>query len=242
MNFCSISNGKETSSENLAGMLALMLIDAERLQSHVFDLFHVEIWPLLQPNFVLSGVVDAKSSLNACLRRSFDAWKLTLGSIETAISMQLTNKLKESLELVAEVPRQYRWTRKEAPNQPSAYIQAAFQPLVQFLESEQNSQLDSKLKQKIVQNVFADVMEKYFGDIKQVMESVNKVSSSLIRLKKGANKATADAATTDDDKIRSQLILDVQEFQRQVQLLPVHVDNNFRKFKDLLKQPAGDDD
>lgn len=78
-------------------------------------------------------------------------------------------------------------------------------------------------------------MEKYFGDIKQVMESANKVSSSLIRLKKGANKAPADAATTDDDKIRSQLILDVQEFQRQVQLLPVHVDNNFRKFEDLLK-------
>lgn len=52
----------------------------------------------------------------------------------------------------------------------------------------------------------------------EVLTSVKKMEESLKRLKKvrGSEKASSTQGLSDDDKIRSQIIIDIEELGRQV--------------------------
>ena len=46
----------------------------------------------------------------------------------------LSERLSRALSVgVGEVPRQYRWTRKEAPTEPSVYLGTGLAPLEAFV-------------------------------------------------------------------------------------------------------------
>ena len=60
------------------------------------------------------------------------------------------------------------------------------------------------------------------------------VSSSLSRLKK-TNVKNETTVQSDDDKIRTQLLLDVKEFRSSIEALPVHLDPKLYCLDDVVE-------
>lgn len=61
---------------------------------------------------------------------------------------------------------------------------------------------------------------RYYSATSDVLMSVKKVEDSLKRLKKnrGTDKSAGSQGMTDDDKIRQQFIVDIENFEAQVAL------------------------
>lgn len=167
--------------------------------------------------------VDRMHIFDRCLTDTFHKLQIRADHlIYETLSDLLIQKVSSHLSAVGEIPRQYRWTRKEAPSQSSAYVSNGFQPIYDFIEVTKN-RLPNECVTKLLTNVFEKVVQSYASDIKSVVESVDKISSSLNKLKKSGKgmsssvgDATAVGGATDDEKIRMQLNLDVKEFSKLV--------------------------
>ena len=140
---------------------------------------------------------------------------------------------------VNDVPRKYRKTNRELPSKPSPYVAAMLDPLKTFVAKDIK---EESVEREIVTRVLTQICGVYLRHTTDVLTSVQKMEESLKRLKKarggggangsgGASAATsgAEAAVSDDDKIRLQLALDVKSFQSRL-------DSSFRFEAEKLEQ------
>lgn len=171
----------------------------------------------------VSSDADRLQVFIQCLTDTFHKLRLRVDHLvyETLRDV-LVQKVSSQMSTVGEIPRQYRWTRKEAPSQASKYVSNGLQALSEFLSSSIN-RLPEEYTTKLMSYVLEKVVQSYSADIKSVIDSVDKISSSLNKLKKGGKSFSSgitDAggigAATDDEKIRMQLSLDVKEFSKLV--------------------------
>ena len=95
---------------------------------------------------------------------------------------------------VKNIGREYRGTGRSTPTKPSQYVSMIFTPLQ-----------DYKITRDQITTIIKNVTVKYTN---QVVESINTnrgIEASLKRMRKVKREGE-----TDDDKIRSQLLLDVE--------------------------------
>lgn len=174
-------------------------------------------------------------------------------ALERLLMSRVVLDCEAHLKMVADIPRLYRRTNKEAsaaqfytmliavhshdfftvsslsiqvPNKPSAYVTNILKPLQVFLNNHKNTLLsdDSAVDRislwKI--NVLEKVTEQYLSVTSDVLMSVRKTEDSLKRLKKARDRSNVALSTgssntmSDDDKIRLQLFLDVDNYGHQV--------------------------
>jgi len=187
---------------------------------------------------------SSRRNLLQCLAETF---LFLRGSVDRAIAEALvpwlTSQVSSQLASVVEVPRQYRWTRKEAPTHPSPYLSTALEPVRRLLQtSSVKLSDDTAFINGILERVFSSVVNSYTENLKSVFESVEKISSSLSRLKtKGASTGARTSGTpenvgavTDEQKIRLQLRLDVEEFEKLVSGFSLPVICDLGEMKSLV--------
>eukprot|EP00854_Cymbomonas_tetramitiformis_P031007 gene31007-38883_t len=96
-----------------------------------------------------------------------------------------------------------------------------------FASGELATRLSEMDRRQLIEGVIDSVSNKYETMTSDLVSTVRKTESSLKRLKKGRKDsapgsketAAADAAVSDTDKICHQLLLDVQEYGRQLESL-----------------------
>lgn len=77
----------------------------------------------------------------------------------------------------------------------------------------------------LFRSVLRVVFDRYYSATADVLMSVKKVEDSLKRLKKnrGTEKTTGSQGMTDDDKIRQQFIVDIENYGAQVLYITVMI-------------------
>lgn len=136
--------------------------------------------------------------------------------VKKDITMLLTEiillKSSKIICSVIDIPKQYRWTKKQAPSSYSTYLQTSFL----FSDNFKNECLrfgwDLNEILEIVKNVTQKLVEIFCEQAELVLDSVEQTGSSLQRFKKKLQKeefSDTSESKTDEIKIRSQLLYDV---------------------------------
>ncbi|OWF56425.1 conserved oligomeric Golgi complex subunit 2-like isoform X2 [Mizuhopecten yessoensis] len=194
------------------GQILCLLSDVEKFSQQISSLFDETI----KPKITAAGFEDTdnlKGSIQECSASLMSKLPRYREFIVEEISCQCSINLKQ----VNDVPRLYRRTNREVPVKPSTYIGNAFKPVSLFVQEHGNI-LGEKQKQEIFQEIFTRLAEQYFSVTSDVLLSVKKMEDSLKRLKRvrGTDKGAGSQGLTDDDKIRQQIILDIDSYGQQI--------------------------
>ncbi|XP_022332171.2 conserved oligomeric Golgi complex subunit 2-like [Crassostrea virginica] len=194
------------------GQLLSLISDALKLASHVFQLFDNTI----KPRLVAVGFTDLED-VRECLLECGEEIKSKLPRFQAYLVEEITTQCSVHLKQVNDIPRLYRRTNKEVPSKQSGYVTSLMKPIKMFTE-EHSDILDENLKHQMFQRVFESLTESYYSATSDVLMSVKKVEDSLKRLKKnrGTDKSAGSQGMTDDDKIRQQFIVDIENFEAQL--------------------------
>ncbi|KAM9316008.1 conserved oligomeric Golgi complex subunit 2 [Gastrophryne carolinensis] len=177
----------------------------------------------------LTEVIETKLSLigfknmaviTGALEDVFISLSEPLSVINNRIAADLSESCQVYLKGALEVPRLYRRTNKGVPTKASAYIENSLKPLYQ-LQSEFGNVLKQATIKQWLKAALSDCINRYYEIVSDVLSSVKKMEESLKRLKQARKGAASSNSTnggiSDDNKIRLQLILDVEYFVNQVQ-------------------------
>jgi len=129
------------------------------------------------------------------------------------------------LKSVYDIPRLFRRTNREMPTKPSIYVTSTLKPLQAFLADHQEL-LPDPCQQQWIKATLINIADQYFIVTREVLTSVKKMEDSLKRLKKARDKQPLSSLVnatgiSDDDKIRLQLVLDVEYFGKQISSLGI---------------------
>ncbi|KRY27951.1 Conserved oligomeric Golgi complex subunit 2 [Trichinella spiralis] len=160
---------------------------------------------------------------------------------ETVLSNWLLKRMDGKLSTVVDIPRLYRWTRKSVPEAALSYVGDSFALVDRFCRifPPKNANDQKNMMQKTVEIALKQAISNYLKQAREVIDSVEKVSNSLIKLKRsGRSAAVGDepqlTTVSDDAKIKLQLRLDLEEAKRLLQALPVAVQVDTSVFDEIL--------
>jgi hypothetical protein len=134
----------------------------------------------------------------------------------------------EVLRQLKGITATYRMTNKAAPTRHSHFVPGVTQPLRAFLDAPRQACLGAEARDRVASAVAALVTQRYEELARELVTTVRKTESSLKRLKdrRGAGGApgaagapqpgAASSELSDTDKICRQLLLDAQEYGRQL--------------------------
>uniref|UniRef100_A0A0K0DFR6 Conserved oligomeric Golgi complex subunit 2 n=1 Tax=Angiostrongylus cantonensis TaxID=6313 RepID=A0A0K0DFR6_ANGCA len=121
--------------------------------------------------------------------------------IDEAVIKLVSASVSKEFDAVSDVPKQYRWTKKPSPLTHSAYISVAHKKLDVFTQelSKTSHPTAVQLSRLVLASSYRQLVEK----AEKVLDSVDATGSSLSRFKR---KGPVLDGTTDDDKIRTQVL------------------------------------
>ncbi|KAM7540050.1 hypothetical protein Aperf_G00000036271 [Anoplocephala perfoliata] len=172
--------------------------------------------------------------LTQCVEDSVERIRASLVAVKANICRAFEETMQSLTKQVQELPRLYRRTNREWPSSPSAFMPRIVRQLTDLAHSLQANILN-KLQVEASSTLHAQVAElfeqmvlqttnMYFTQASELMESVRKVEDSLRRLRVaravGGAQQVGGVGKTDDDKIRRQVHLDIQEYTSQALRLP----------------------
>ncbi|XP_033733941.1 conserved oligomeric Golgi complex subunit 2-like isoform X2 [Pecten maximus] len=194
------------------GQILCLLSDVEKFSQQISSLFDETIKPKVSATG-FENTDNLKDSIQECSSSLLNKLPRYRNFIVEEISCQCSIHLKQ----VNDVPRLYRRTNREVPVKPSTYIGSAFKPVSMFVQ-EHGDVLGEKQKLEIFYEIFTRLADQYFTVTSDVLLSVKKMEDSLKRLKRvrGTDKGAGSQGLTDDDKIRHQIILDIDSYGQQI--------------------------
>ncbi|KAI9922557.1 hypothetical protein PsorP6_002645 [Peronosclerospora sorghi] len=113
------------------------------------------------------------------------------------------------------VKGQYQMTNKPPPTSPSTYVANIVRPMQDFLEK-WGVHFDTAKRQQLLQAIVDDVCVMYSTLSSDLLRSALELEESLKsrKLHRAASSLSGDKAVSDSEKMRMQLRLDLEEFQR----------------------------
>lgn len=198
----------------------------------------------MEADLQLPVALKNQSEIRACVKENVAILNSAcMKSVEECIKGYIFERMSSELDRVIEIPRQYRWTRKNAPEKCSAYVEEAFEGpkwlLSQMCDAELNSA--SKSIRLFVSTALESCAGCFSSKMDSVLSSVSKISSSLSKLKKNSSAAAFGSGggggpSDDDEKIRLQLQLDARKFLQLSGELGVEMDATASVFGNVLLQ------
>lgn len=141
----------------------------------------------------------------------------TVPKIVSCITNRISTECRETLNLVKSITSHYRHTNKQMPTKPSYFIPNVFKPLHQF--TKQNEKwADANIKQEWAQVVSKTIIMEYTSIVNDLLSSMKKTEEPL-------NKKSANSKDnmTDEEKIRLQLYLDVEQLGQEVIYINIEI-------------------
>ncbi|KAK9722810.1 hypothetical protein K7432_002390 [Basidiobolus ranarum] len=227
-NSASTTSTTNFSEDFILGHLAVLYRDLSYISTEIHQLFHDRISELLPSNLKSEPIF--KQSLEDALQEITSKQK----QIGERITQCLTKKCSDQLRLVRNVTGQYRHTNRKPPTQSSPYVQVIFEPVVNYLNVE-NNYFDTKETGEWKSSIANIVTSKYASILSELLTTLQRTEESLKRLKKGKRTGTALASSlfsssgatstlSDEDKIRLQLLLDVKRYQQELTKIGVQLE------------------
>ncbi|XP_071784531.1 conserved oligomeric Golgi complex subunit 2-like [Asterias amurensis] len=209
-----------------------LVADVDHLCSKLPDLFDGVITPRLVA--INCKCVDV---LSVAFQESTEDLSKRQEAFGEFITRGVCSQCAVHLKSANDIPRLYRRTNKELPNKPSAYVSNTLKPLQLFVEDHRGTLTEERRRLWLI-SILTNICKGYLIISTELLSSVKKMEDSLKRLKAlrktDAAAATTQQGTSDDDKIRLQLALDVRFFGEQIQSMGVSSDN-IQPYQELLE-------
>lgn len=218
--------------------IVCLLCDASRLQSKIPLLYQETIRPK-----VLAGGLQNDSVLQECIQENVSALEERLPKFRSVVTDEILTQCSAFIRQVGDIPRLYRRTNREAPSKPSGYLVGMVKPLRLFCDKH-TKDLGSHQNSQIMLVVFSSLVDQFCEVTGEVLTSVRKMEESLKRLKKvrGSDKTSNTQGLSDDDKIRSQIIIDIDELAKQMTSFGIDKSSvsGFSKLQGLAEEAKSD--
>jgi conserved oligomeric Golgi complex subunit 2 len=162
----------------------------------------------------------------------------------------LTRRASDALQPVRSMPQHFRaMSNKRPPTEPSIFVAGVLRPVHAFFGTESGigpgTSLKEDLMQLYAQEVFEAVVQKYIFYV----TAMRKKEESLRKLKKGKKPAFSLFGGTpkeddgrDEERIRQQMVLDVEAFGKDAETLGVDVERSasFKSLHEIAIAPLND--
>ena len=162
----------------------------------------------------------------------------------------LTRRASDGLQPVRSMPLQFRaMTNKRPPSEPSFFVAGVLRPVRAFFGVESGGGSGASLKEELMrpyaEEVFETVVQKYILHV----TAMRKKEESLRKLKKGKKPtfslfggAPKEDDGRDEERIRQQMVLDVEAFGKDAEELGVDVQGNagFKSLHEMAIAPLND--
>jgi len=174
-------------------------------------------------------------TMTGCVSSACSAVLSTYPALGQFVCDSVVREGCKGLEHAQAVPRLYRRTNKESPTTPLPYVSQ----LTSALEADIcNSTLPQLYIDQWAQSAAQTIIERYQQTVSEVLTSLRKTEDSLAMLKRGRKAATPvqpSSTVTDEDKIRCQLRLDVEQLGTRLEELGVTQGEGFTKLLDIVQ-------
>ncbi|TFK44741.1 COG complex component [Crucibulum laeve] len=222
---------------------AAAIIDIQAMRSKMKTIWDQEISMLLPevgPDFI-----KAEEALDSVLS------KLTalIPSMSSQIITILTRRCCVTLAPVKSIPTQFRaMSNKRNPTEASYFVSSILRPVKQFFaigtSGGPGSRLGTDFLDVYSTEIFNSVTQRYIS----YLVGMKKTEESLKRLKKGkktpfslfGSAAAKDEEGKDEERIRTQMILDAEAFGKDAQSLGIKTDTN-EAFQALIEMVNAND-
>ncbi|ORX57178.1 COG complex component [Piromyces finnis] len=175
----------------------------------------------------ISNLDNMRNILNENVKSSLNNLTGFLPIIQEKIcSILIKNCSDVIINMIKNIPTIYRRTNKEPPTKHSIWIPTIYQSLHTFLD--QYKSMNDTIKKEWIKKVVTDVTLCYNACVNDTLKAVRELEGSLKRLKKvkkgGFNSSNSSLnlfngnkeMMSDEDKIRLQMELDVQQYGEEV--------------------------
>ncbi|KNZ72797.1 Conserved oligomeric Golgi complex subunit 2 [Termitomyces sp. J132] len=210
-----------------------LMVDIKALRTHLLTLWREEISMMLPE----MSDDEAASGANAqeVLHTSLSNLTSLIAPLSNEIVSILTRRCCDALLPVRSIPSQFRaMSNKRTPTEPSYFVASILRPLKLFfgvgVEDGVGVPLEKDYIQPYSTEIFDNVAQRYI----YYLAAMKKTEESLRRLKKGkkttfslfgSSNAGKDDDCRDEERIRIQMILDVDAFGRDGESLGVVLQN-----------------
>nr|CAD7198055.1 unnamed protein product [Timema douglasi] len=142
---------------------------------------------------------------------------------------EVSSQSLSQLRQVNDIPRLFRRTNRDIPTKPCPYVGAVLAPPLSFHKAYREV-VGAPQLQRWLTLIFSAITQQFYSSVNDVLTSVQKTEESLRRLKKVRDRLATTTPSEgkglgDDDKIRQQLVLDVQNFCEGVESVDVKKDD-----------------
>ncbi|KAH7914152.1 oligomeric golgi complex component, COG2-domain-containing protein [Hygrophoropsis aurantiaca] len=220
------STESAVADEPLLKQLSAALVDIKALTSHTWTLWREEISMMLPE---ISGAEEDTNSLEETLMRQLSTLEDLVNPLSNQVIGVLTRRCCDALLPVRSIPSQFRaMSSKRAPTEPSYFVSAILRPIKGFFgigSSGPGERLKGDHMKPIATEVIDNVCQRYT----QYLTAMKRAEGSLRRLEKGRRSAlslfgnAAKDDSRDEERIRTQMVLDVEAFAQDGKALGVDV-------------------
>ncbi|KAF9012367.1 oligomeric golgi complex component, COG2-domain-containing protein [Cyathus striatus] len=226
-----ITPGENTGADDLSlKQYASVIVDISTFRKQVRTLWNQEISIVLPDTINHNSLIETEGALQKSLEK--------LTSLVLPLSNQiitvLTHRCCEGLLPVRSIPSQFRaMSNKKDPTEPSYFVSSVLRPLKLFFGIRTGGGPGVPLKEAYFDvyttEVFNNVAQRYTN----YLTTMRKTEESLKRLKKGkkttfslfsGNGSGRDDEGRDEERIRLQMILDVEAFGEDARSLGIKTD------------------
>ncbi|PFH51517.1 hypothetical protein AMATHDRAFT_142259 [Amanita thiersii Skay4041] len=220
---------------------ATAILDIKALCSAVMTLWVQEISMMLSET-----LGDEIASLKEELGQSLSTLTSLIQPMSDQIISILTRRCCEALLPVRSIPSQFRaMANKRLPTEPSYFVASMFRPVKAFFAIGIGEGPGSSLREEFLKGYATEVFEKSFARYIHYLTTMKKTEESLRRLKKGkkstfsmfGNTSTKDDESRDEERIRAQMILDVNAFGHDASALGVDLEksDSYKLLKEVVQ-------
>ncbi|KAJ6499253.1 COG complex component [Mycena sanguinolenta] len=224
------------STENVAAedsilrQYAMIILDVRSMHMNVLTLWEQEISVMLP-----EAAAEERANTEETLQQSLAALTTTTVSMSSHIVAILTKRCCDALLPVRSISSQFRaMANKQMPKEPSYFVSSILKPVKVFFGIGVGQGPGASLKEHFLESYATDIFEAVAQRYVYHLTGMKKTEDSLRRLKKGKKStfslfgggAAKDDDGKDEERIRMQMILDVEAFGKDGQLLGVSLDRS----------------
>jgi len=222
---------ENSATDDLLKQHAIILVDIKAMTHQVLRLWGEEISAAL-PEAVSSHDMDMYIDPEDTLKEQLNSLSVLAEQVTKQVIQLLSRRACDSLLPVRSIPSQFRaMSSKRMPTESSYFVPLILRPVKAFFGIGSSSVAGDRLRQDLLKasatEVFDSVCQRYI----QYLTAMRKTEESLRRLKKGKKSTlgffNGPGASKDDDRdeerIRSQMIIDVEAFGQDGKSLGVDI-------------------
>ncbi|VDK70142.1 unnamed protein product [Litomosoides sigmodontis] len=188
-------------------MFCALCADCAAVDSRAFGIALSSIWPKIREHELDVTV------FGQCLSIFSTKIAEATQEFEKFIVEDAVKSLAKILDGVCGIPRQYRWTKKPSPTEISPYVTETSAALILFKDEMNRCCWNEENVTSVHKEIVAKSVEIFLEKAHEVLKSVEQTETSLQRFKRKSLAVNENNADSDENKIRRQLLLDLNYFK-----------------------------